>query len=240
MSQGNTRYAHRAIYQLVYSSVGMLQTTCPIPSCQGDTLYATDQGPVPWRSTTVKWRQFSQSNHHSTIGTRQTECHEALPSSANDEARCDCTFADDGNASWYSVCRVPMVEWRLDCGNCFHLTVVGLHDTAPGIRYFTELMAWCGFGLACLRVFRSRCFHLTYWSNHRPSGDLRFQGASFPPDSSFFFITLFILFSLILFSLCGWGWGGGGEGGRGGKGGGISRKKHYLLAPPHALRKDWR
>ena len=36
---------------------------------------------------------------HSTIGTRQTEYHEALPSSANDEVRCDCTFADDGNAS---------------------------------------------------------------------------------------------------------------------------------------------
>ena len=30
------------------------------------------QGPVSWRPTTVKWRQFSQSYHHSTIGTRQT------------------------------------------------------------------------------------------------------------------------------------------------------------------------
>ena len=37
--------------------------------------------PVSWRPTTVKWRQFSQSNRHSTIGTRQTEHHEALPSS---------------------------------------------------------------------------------------------------------------------------------------------------------------
>ena len=45
--------------------------------------------------------------------------------------RCDCTFTDDGNASWYSVCRGPMVEWRLDCENCRHLTVVGLHDTDP-------------------------------------------------------------------------------------------------------------
>ena len=36
---------------------------------------------------------------HSTIGTRQTQYHEALPSSANDEVRCDCTFTDDGNAS---------------------------------------------------------------------------------------------------------------------------------------------
>ena len=40
-------------------------------------------------------------------------------------------LADDANASWYSVCRVPMVEWRLDCENCRHLTVVGLHDTDP-------------------------------------------------------------------------------------------------------------
>ena len=88
------------------------------------------QGPVSWRPTTFKWRQFSRSNRHSTIGTRQTEYHEAL-SSANDEMRCDCTFADDGNASWYSVCRVPMVEWWLDCENCCHLTVVGLHDTGP-------------------------------------------------------------------------------------------------------------
>ena len=30
---------------------------------------------------------------------RQTEYHEALPSSVNDEVKCDCTFADDGNAS---------------------------------------------------------------------------------------------------------------------------------------------
>ena len=56
-------------------------------------------GPVSWRPKTVKWRQFSQSNRHSTIGTGQTEYHEALPSLANDEVRCDCTFADDGNAS---------------------------------------------------------------------------------------------------------------------------------------------
>ena len=82
-------------------------------------------GPVSWSLKTVKRRQFSQSNRHSTIGTRQTEYIEAFPSSANDEVRCDCTFADDGNASWYSVCRVPMVEWRLDCENCRHLTVVG-------------------------------------------------------------------------------------------------------------------
>ena len=94
------------------------------------------QGPVSWRPTTVKWRQFSQSNRHSTIGIRQTEYHEALPSSANDEVRCDCTFVDDRNASWYSVCRVPMVERRLDCEDCRHLTVVGLHDTGPRTSVF--------------------------------------------------------------------------------------------------------
>ena len=38
-------------------------------------------------------------NRHSTIGTRQSEYHEALPSSPNDDVRCDCTFGDDGNAS---------------------------------------------------------------------------------------------------------------------------------------------
>ena len=74
-------------------------------------------GAVSWRPTTVKWRQFSQSSRHSTIGTQETEYHEALPSSAVDKVRCDCTFADDANASWYSICRVPMVEWRLDCNN---------------------------------------------------------------------------------------------------------------------------
>ena len=88
-------------------------------------------GPVSWRPTTVKWWQSSQSNRNSTIGTRQTEYHEALSSSANDEVKCDCTFADDDNASWYSVCRVAMVEWRLDCGDCHHLMVVGLHDAGP-------------------------------------------------------------------------------------------------------------
>ena len=88
-------------------------------------------GPVSWRPTSVEWRLFSQSNCHSTIGTRQTEYHDALLLSANDEVRCDCMFADDGNASWYSVCRVPMVKWRLDCKNCCHLTVIGLLDTSP-------------------------------------------------------------------------------------------------------------
>ena len=47
----------------------------------------------------------------------------------------DSTFADDGNASWYSVCRVSMVEWRLDCENCRHLTIIGLHDTGPWCQW---------------------------------------------------------------------------------------------------------
>ena len=65
-----------------------------------------DLGPVSWRLTTVKWRQFSQSNRQYTISTQQTEYHEALPSSVNDdEMRCDCTFTDDRNTSWYLVCR---------------------------------------------------------------------------------------------------------------------------------------
>ena len=88
------------------------------------------RGRYPGGRRLFKWRQSSQSNYHFTIGTRQTQYHEALPSSANDEVRCDCTFTDDSNASWYWVCRVPM-EWRLDCENCRRLTVVSLHDTGP-------------------------------------------------------------------------------------------------------------
>ena len=75
-------------------------------------------------------------SNNNNNNNRILKYHEALPSSANDEVRYDCTFVDDGNASWYWVCRVPMVEWRLDCENCRHLTVVGLHDTGP--RRFTR------------------------------------------------------------------------------------------------------
>ena len=56
-------------------------------------------GPVSWRPTTVKCRQFSQSNRHSTIGTRQTEYHEALPSSVNVQSHLTSSFVDDGHAS---------------------------------------------------------------------------------------------------------------------------------------------
>ena len=72
-----------------------------------------------------------EANRHSTIGTRQTQYNEALPSSVNVQLNFTSSFADDGNASWHWVCRVPMVEWRLDCENCRHSTVVGLHDTGP-------------------------------------------------------------------------------------------------------------
>ena len=45
--------------------------------------------------TTVFTAQPSFHHRHSMM----IEYHEALPSSANDEVRCDSTFADDGNAS---------------------------------------------------------------------------------------------------------------------------------------------
>ena len=110
-------------------------------------------GTVSWRPTIVKWRQFSQSSRHSTIGTRQTEYHEALPPSANVQSHLHSSFADDGNASWYSVCRVSMVEWRLDCESCRHLTVVGLHDTGPWLLV-----------LICLLVslYRFICYNLYF------------------------------------------------------------------------------
>ena len=88
-------------------------------------------GPVSWRPTTVKWRQFSQPNHHSIICTGQTEYHEALPSSTNVQSHLTSSFADNGNTSWYLVCQVPMVEWWLDRENCHYLTVVSLQDTGP-------------------------------------------------------------------------------------------------------------
>ena len=44
-------------------------------------------------------RQFSQSNRHSTIGTGQTQYHEALPLSANVQSHLTSSFADNGTAS---------------------------------------------------------------------------------------------------------------------------------------------
>ena len=121
---------------------------CEWPRLSGLALWSWPQGPVPWKPTTAKWRQFSLSNRHPTIGTRQTENHEALPSSANVQSHLTSSFADDGNASWYSVCRVLMVEWWLDCENCRHLTVVGLHDTGP----------------ASLQLWKTSMYNVYYWS----------------------------------------------------------------------------
>ena len=35
-------------------------------------------------------------------------------------------------------------EWRLDCEDCRHLTVVGLHDTGPSERLVSSLEACLG------------------------------------------------------------------------------------------------
>ena len=70
----------------------------------------------------------------------------------NNEVRCDCTFVDDGNVSWCSVCPVPIVEWWLDCENCRHLTVVGLHDT--------------GLNLSVKRTCQPALFTETFWAIH--------------------------------------------------------------------------
>ena len=132
---------------------------------QGTHLYLPwrDQGPVSWRLTTVKWRRFSQSNCRSTIGTQQTEYHEALPSSVKDVVRYDRAFDDDGNASWYSVCWVPMVEWPLD------KTVITLRPLASMIPapvltiYYTVMATALDKTLKISNVF----YHATHL--HPPS-----------------------------------------------------------------------
>ena len=80
--------------------------------------------------TTVFTVQSSFHHRHST-----NQVHKALPSSANVQSHLTSSFADDGNASWYSVCQVPMMEWRMACDNCRHLTVVGLHENGPRSFY---------------------------------------------------------------------------------------------------------
>ena len=77
-------------------------------------------------------------HHNSTIGTRQTEYHEALPLLVNVQSHLTSSFADHGNASWCSVCQMLMVEWRSYCENCRYLMVVGLHDTNPRCLLFTS------------------------------------------------------------------------------------------------------
>ena len=83
------------------------------------------------------------------------------------------SFADDGNASWYSVCRVPLVEWGLDCENCRHLTVVGLHDTGP----WSSTAAWKS---PVVMVYRATGYRLPSpreW--HYPSATI-FHNKAFP------------------------------------------------------------
>ena len=114
-----------------------------------------DLGPVSWRPTTVKWRQFSQSNRHFTIGTRQTECHEALPSSANVQSHLTSSLADDGNASWYRpqtltctwtaimMTRIVRQCWKMEqSGNRSH-TVHCLCNT--GCPTTEQLLQFCCF-----------------------------------------------------------------------------------------------
>ena len=72
-----------------FSVSSMVHATVQFVVSRADIMEADD------RQVTTAFK----SNRHSTIGTRQTEYYEALPSSANDEVMCDCTFADDGNAS---------------------------------------------------------------------------------------------------------------------------------------------
>ena len=72
-----------------------------ITLCPSHNLYHIKSTPFTWGRYHGGRRPSSEDNFHShsSIDTRQTVYHEALPSSANDEVWCDCTFADDGNAS---------------------------------------------------------------------------------------------------------------------------------------------
>ena len=142
------------------------------------------QGPVSWRPATVKWRQSSQSNRHSTISTWQTKYHEALPSLANVQSHLTSSFANDGITSWYLVCRVPMVKWQLDCENCRHLTVVGLHDTGPWGYGFTArsdwpgvYMLWLGETVSFMCVCLSVAAHKIFWADCFLSYTLHVAGA---------------------------------------------------------------
>ena len=74
--------------------------------------------------TTVFTVQPSFHHRHST--------NRALPSSANDEVRC-VTAHSRTTVSLHDIRFVECRWWNdgLDCENCRHLTVVGLHDTGP-------------------------------------------------------------------------------------------------------------
>ena len=111
--------------------------------------------------TTVFTVQPSFHHRHST----NRVYHEALPSSANVLSHLTSSFTDDGNASWYSVCRVPIVERRLDCEDCHHLTVIGLHDTGPWchrvgagtgglVSVYCKWLRWQVWSAACISVWQ--------------------------------------------------------------------------------------
>ena len=92
--------------------------------------YFWHRGLVSWRLMTVKWWVFTvQPSVHHWHSTNQVSWSVIII--CEQRVRRDYTFADDGNTSWCSVCRVPMVEWWLDCENCCHFTIVSLHDTGP-------------------------------------------------------------------------------------------------------------
>ena len=72
-----------------------------------------------------------------------------------------------------SVCRVPMVEWRLDYENCRHLTVVDLHDTGPRMSMHSDGDAGKPLSLLSLRWrWKSRGVRVSGW--------ITFHSAQFP------------------------------------------------------------
>ena len=101
--------------------------------CAAETGWSVHLGPVSWRLMTIKWQQFSQSNRHSTI-----------PPSALDKPSIMKRYHRQRTTRWDVTAHSPtmvalhdtrFVECRwwngLDCENCCHLAVVGLHDTGP-------------------------------------------------------------------------------------------------------------
>ena len=89
-----------------------------VPSSRGGHLYHKANEAVCPMVERDKSRRCYAGKH---IALKSyVEYHEALLLSVNVQAHLTSSFADDGNASWYSVCRVPMVKWRLDCEDCRH------------------------------------------------------------------------------------------------------------------------
>ena len=63
------------------------------------TLFETDSGAGIMEADDGQVTSVFTVQRHSVIGTRQTEYHETLPSSANVQSHLTSSFADDGNAS---------------------------------------------------------------------------------------------------------------------------------------------